>query len=319
MKKHIKNLLLNTVLGASVLVTSCQKEEIIPPPTPTSSLGSVFTNNRNDAKQSFTLNAAVYNQFTGANGVKIMIPANSFEYANGDLVSGTINVSLIEILDQSSMILMNMPTTSDGTILVSGGQLQLTATQNGSMIYLADNAAISVMVPTDNYDPQMQLFAGTTDTEGNIDWSLSVDSTGTADSVGFVPDSTGGGSGGGYFYFEWDDPSLGWINCDYFYGSPDPLSTISITLPTGYDYTNSYVFVHFSSINSVGNANWDFNSAFTFQNTPIGTQVTIVCISEIDGDYFSALVPVTVTANIVVPVTMSATTLSAFETAIDNL
>jgi hypothetical protein len=47
--------------------------------------------------------------------------------------------------------------------------------------------------------------------------------------------------------------------------------------------------------------------------------VTVVCISEISGNYYSAFVPVTVTTNIIVPITMTATTLADFEAAVANL
>lgn len=247
-----------------------------------------------------------------------MIPANSFEDANGNLVSGTVTLSLIEILDQSSMILMGMPTTSGGDILVSGGQLNLTATQNGSTVYLADAAAITVMVPTSGYDPNMQLFEGIADTEGDVDWILSVDdSTSLPDSVGFVPDSTGGFFGG-YYYFDWTDSTLGWINCDYFYLSGDPLTTLTADLDAAYNNTNTAVYLHFSSLNSIAPLYWD-GTNFSSNSIPENEVLTIVCISEISGTYYSAFVPVTVSANLIVPVTMNATTLSDIETAINNL
>lgn len=316
----MKKLFLNSALAFTVVFVSCKKQEIIPPPASTSNLESYFDDNRSDAVQTFTINASTYSQFTGMNGVTVSVPANSFKYANGNPVTGTITMNLIEILDQSSMILMGMPTTSDGEILVSGGQINLTATQNGSQVFLNENASISVFVPTTNIDPSMQLFDGIADSNGDVDWILSVDdSTSFPDSVGFVPDSSGG-SFGGYYFFDWTDSSLGWINCDYFYSSPDPLTTLSADLDTQYTASNTAVYLHFSSINSVAPL-WQDGPYFSsyLNSIPVGMTVTVVCISEISGQYYSAFVPATVSANIIVPVTMNPATIADIEADIDNL
>lgn len=315
----MKNLLLNSMLAFGVLMISCKKDEVPEPdPQPTSNLSSVFNDNLSDAKQSFTINAGVYNEITGTNGVKIGVPANSFVTASGSPVTGNITISLVEILDQSNMILMDMPTTSGTNVLVSGGQLNVTASQSGSTIYLDDNASVSVMVPTNAFDSNMQLFDGVVDSDGDVDWILSTDdSSGMADSVIFVPDSSGGFFGG-YYYFDWADSSLGWINLDYFYSNPDGVTDMTIDLSADYNQTNTAVFLHFSSLNSISGA-YHNGTDFVAYGAPIGEAVTIVCISEISGQYYSAFVPVTITSGLVVPVTMNATTLADIETAINNL
>ncbi|MBL7900058.1 MAG: hypothetical protein JNJ99_16070 [Crocinitomicaceae bacterium] len=314
----MKNLLLISIIGTGLIFTGCKKDEV-PPPAPTSNLSNVFNDNLDDAKQSFTINASTYNQFTGANGVIVAIPANSFEDASGNIISGNVSIQLIEILDQSSMILMGMPTTSNGDILVSGGQMNLTATQNGNIVYLADNAYVSVMVPTTQFDYNMQLFDGVAQTDGSVDWILSTDdSTGFSDSVSFVPDSTGGGFFGGYYGFNWTDSTLGWINLDYFYYSGASLTNMTVDLAADYTASNTAVFLHFSNINSVASV-YNNGTDFVAYDVPENEAVTIVCISEISGQYYSAFVPVTITTNLVVPVTMNATTLTDIETAINNL
>lgn len=315
-----KSILIAAVFG-TLAVTSCKKEEPTPPPVNnTSSLSNYFTNNLNDEKQAFTINASTYNEIVGAEGVKIMIPANSFKDASGNNVTGNMTIELIEILDQSKMILTGMPTTSNGSLLVSGGQLNVKATQSGSQVYLKNTSSIQVMVPTSAPDMNMALFDGITDSNGDVNWvPLDTDTSGAADSVIVVQDSTGG-SWGNYYYFNWSDSTLGWINCDYFYASPDPLTTLSAALSSDYDATNTAVYIHVSSINSIAPLWYDGTNFASYTNSiPVGLSVTVVCISEINGDYFSAFVPVTVTANMVVPVTMNATTLAAIENDILNL
>ena len=315
----MKNLLLTSTIIVSLLAASCKKEEPQPEPVPTTSnLGGLFDQNVTDAKQNFTINASIYNEIIGDNGVKIMVPANSFEDANGNIVSGNVTLELIEVLDQTSMIMMNKPTTSNGGILVSGGQIKLTASQSGSQLFLADNAYLDVMVPTTNADPNMLLFDGTEDSNGDVDWILSTDdTTGYADSTIIVTDSTFLGSSD-YYWFSWTDSTMGWINCDYFYYDSNPLTNVYCDLEAQYDYTNTACFIHFSNINSLASLYWS-GTNFSSTGIPETTVATIVCISEISGNYFSAFVPITVTTNLTVNPTMSATTLSAFEAEVDNL
>lgn len=312
----MKNLFLIALALFTVVFTSCKKDE---PPTPTpepttSNLGGLFTQNLNNAKQTFTFNASIYNEIVGQNGVKVLIPANSFKYANGSTVTGTITFELIEILDQASMILMNKPTTSNGQILVSGGQLKLTATQSGNPIYLKANASVTVMVPTSSPDFAMQLFDGTENGNGQVDWILSVDdSLGTPDSVIIVNDTTTT-----YYYFEFDDSTLGWINCDYFWNNPNPQTTVSVNLPDDHVYTNTAVYLHFSTINSVAFLYYN-GTSFSISNIPEGVQATVVCISEISGTYYSAFIPITVTTNHIESPTMNVTTLADIQATIASL
>jgi len=314
----MKNLLLTSTVVLSLLAMSCKKEEPQPQPQPTSNLEGLFDQNIIDAKQNFTINSSIYNEIVGENGVKIMVPANSFEDANGNIVSGNVSLELIEILDQKSMILLNKPTVSNGEILVSGGQIKLTVTQSGNKLYLSDGAALNVMVPTANPDPQMLLFDGTENTAGDVNWILSTDdSTGFADSTIIVTDSTFFGSSD-YYWFSWTDSTMGWVNCDYFWNDSNPLTTISCDLDDVYDISNTACFIHFTNINSVASLYWN-GTLFNGTGVPETTVATIVCISEIGGDYFSAFVPITVTTNLTITPTMNATTLAAIETEIGNL
>jgi hypothetical protein len=313
----MKKILFNSLFVFGALLISCKKQEIIPPPAATSNLTNYFDDNRDAAIQTFSINASTSNQFTGSNGVIVTVPANAFTYANGNPVTGTITMNLIEILDQSSMILMGMPTTSNGEILVSGGQINLTAMQGSTPVYLT-NGSVSVMVPTSNFDSQMALFEGIENSEGDVDWILSVDdSTSMPDSLGFVPDSSGGFFGG-YYYFDWSDSTMGWINCDYFYADPNPLTSLTADMSSDYNSSNTAAYLHFSSINSVASL-YHSGGDFSASGIPEGMAVTVVCISEISGNYYSAFVPVTVTTNIIVPITMTATTLADFEAAVANL
>lgn len=202
-------------MGITLLSTACKKDDhdVIPPPSNTSNMGSFFANNEENAKQTFTVNATTGQSITGSNGTKIYIPANAFVYSNGTTVTGNVEIELIEVLDVSEMINLNKTTTSNGQILVSGGQLKVTATQNSNYLTLSPNAALYVEIPTTVADPQMGLFTGTVASDSTIDWMSAGQDTSQTDSIWVTVDS----SGGSWYSFPFDNDSLGWINCDYFW------------------------------------------------------------------------------------------------------
>lgn len=317
MKKIILSLLVLATLG----MVACKKNEVIPAPTPTSDMASYFTDNENEAKQNFSVDASTWNTFTGDNGVKINVPANSFVYSNGNTVTGTIDFELIEVLDVSSMVSLNKTTTSNGEILVSGGQIKLIASQNSSQVFLAQGMAVEVKVPTANPDWQMELFVGNQNSTGNVDWVSSVVDTTQQDSIIIVGDTTGTGWID-YYSFDFTNDSLGWINCDYFWNNSSPETDVIAQLDTVYNSINTACFLVFTDINSVMSL-YQYsainNGEFLGSNIPTGQSVTFACISEIDGQYYSAFVNSMIVANHIENITMSSTTAIAIQTAIDNL
>jgi hypothetical protein len=306
------------LLGISLLTAACKKDDhdVIPPPSNTSNMSAYFTDNEDNAKQSFTLDATSGDFITGSNGTRIYIPGNSFIYSNGTTVSGNVNIELIEVLDVATMINLNKTTTSNGQVLVSGGQIKVTATQNSNFLTLAPGAALYVDVPTTVADPQMGLFTGTTLGDSTINWTPSSQDSSQTDSLWITTDS----SGGSWYSFPFDNDSLGWINCDYFWNSGQTLTTITAITDTVHNYSNTAGFLVFPNINSVAGL-YQGNTAgtFTASNFPVNTSATIVLISEINGTYYSAFVPITITTNHVENVSMQQTTLADIQNAINNL
>jgi hypothetical protein len=312
----MKKLIYGSLALALLAITACKKEEVVPPPTPTSNLSGYFTDNESNAIQSFSMDATSPQFITGANGVQIYVPANSFVYSNGSPVTGTISVELIEVLDVSAMVKMNKTTVSNGEMLVSGGQLKISANQNSSEIYLAPNAALNVSVPVTSPDPQMALFTGNQMSSGDINWTSSLGDTAQQDSIIITQDS----SGGSWYNFDFNNDSLGWINCDYWWNSGQSLTTVTASLDTSYNVSNTACYLVFPNINSVISLyGYATPGEFTSSNVPINQSATFVCISEIDNVYYSAFVTNTISTDHVENISMSETTLAAIETAIDNL
>jgi hypothetical protein len=318
--------LIPLLIVCTLLLTfySCKKDEdtVVPvleetttvtntPTSSTSNLSDIFNQNILDSKQSFTIDAGLAQSISGSKGTYIYIPANSFQDNSNNLVSGNISIELIEIQTKADMILLNKTTTSNGRLLVSGGELSIKAFQNGEQLILSSSANVSIQMPTNN-PVNMSLFSGIEDSTGNVNW----DSTGTNATV----DSSGNFSFNIYSGTLGND-SLGWINCDYFYGQSN-LTTLSVLVPTNHDETNTAIYLFFNNLYSVAPAWWnttDDNFQSYQSSLPIGEQLTIVAVSEINGQMYSSFTPITLTTNHTETITMSATTSTAFENDVNNL
>ena len=281
----------------------------------TADFKSFFQSYRDEATQTFSIDPTIWNEVTGTNGTRLQIPANSFVDASGTPVTSSVDIALLEVLDQSSMILMGLPTTSGNEILISGGELNVEATSGGSDVFLATGTSIGLLVPTASPDPEMDIFEGTEESDGSVTWSL------TADSTTVVSDSTWGD----YYYYDWGKTDLGWINCDYFYSDPNPKSdlTVNVSGPADHTFDNTQVMVHFTTLSSVASG-YPISSdpdedSFLVWNLPEGLELTVIGISEVDGSYYSAFVPLTMTLDAVQDITLSPTTTADFEAAVLSL
>ena len=213
---------------------------------------------------------------------------------------------------------MDKPTTSNGRILTTGGELNVNAFQNGQKLSLTPNSYIDIKVPTDNPDNNMGLFLGVTDNNGDVDW-LPADTLGVTDSVIIINDSTVNGGWADYYYFDlYGALNLGWINCDYFYNDPNPLTSLTVTPNNRHDNTNTQVWLHIATANSLMGTGWN-GTSFITSNIPETISVTIVALSEIGGNYFSSFTPITVSNYHVENITLSPTTTSQFLTDVNNL
>jgi hypothetical protein len=317
--KRVLVLLLMLILG----LASCEKEEDqnTNTGTPTFALADFFTQTRAPL-QSFTVSATTGGQITGTKGTRVYFPASSFQTSSGQAVTGNVTVELREMLKGADMILSNATTTSDGKLLISGGQIFLQATQNGNELKLAPNAQVYVQIPTDN-PITMNVFTGELTAndsligDSSINWTAVID---TSTTVGISQDSS---SGTISYVYTFPIENLGYINCDYFYGNGDPLTTISVVCPAQHVDSNTAVFLYFPAINSVTRLH-DYDSDATFElgsgyEVPIGLNVKVVVISQIGTQYYYQIQPQVITANLVVNSTPAAATFSQVQTAVQNL
>jgi hypothetical protein len=325
MKNSVKSML---VVAAAVTVTifGCKKEETIAPtPNPASSGNSLsiasFLNKKEAPKQTFTINANQYQRVKGSKGTIIDFSPNSFKTQSGQPVSGSVTIELREMYSKSDMIFSKAPTMSNHSLLVSGGELYLQAFQNGSKLELAGSDKVNAKFPVQNNIAPMAEFYNPSgsfeDRDEPIDWySGDYDSTGT-DSVVVMADSIEFQE---YYTFNLD--GMNWINCDYFYNSPGPFTDITVNVGTQFNASNCVVYVSFDGMSSLASLyTLGMNNTFSYgyPSIPEGLGVHIVAIANINGQYYSAIVPATLSANFSTNVTLTPTTEAQITTAVGQL
>jgi len=300
-----------------ISVLSCKKDQeptpTPPPTTPTSTnvpnaISSFFNQNVTDATQSFTIDASTWQSINGTQGTSIWVAPNSFNDANGNVVNGNITIELIEVLTKADMIWLNKTTTSNNQLLISGGEISVKAYQNGNQLTLSSNGSLSVSIP-DNNQGSMDLFLGTEDINGNINWDTT--NVPVLDSSGYYDFFASSGLTLG--------DSLGWFNCDFFTNYSNK-TDLNVVFPTNHLDSNTTCFIFFDNIYGVMPTYYStINNQFIGTNVPVGEQVKIVAISELNGQLYSSITPITITANHTETITLTATTSSALQTDLNNL
>ncbi len=299
-------------LAAVSLMFSCKKDEptaVVPTQTPAveNPLKQVFEQNLANATQQFTVNAAAGGYVQGQDGVNITFGPNAFRTQNGSMVSGSVNVELVEALTVGDMLWLNKQTLGDdnGQLrpLVSGGQFFISAEQGGQPLKLAPGASY-VNVPTPSFaDPSMAVFSGDVDEDGVIVWDP-WNTNPLANGAG-GQDSTG---------YNFPNDSLGWINCDYFPPTA-PSTDVQVTCPSGYDHENTFVWLVFTDQNSMTGVFGGADNVFSVgpsYDVPLGMNITVVVLSKINGEYASSFTTAVVTQDLDVPISLQPTTLAQF-------
>ena len=300
------------------LLTSCEKNDdnncdgnCDPRPTATE-----FTALKEDALSAITQNfqltvANGQTTFTSANGVEIDINPNCLTL-NGNAITGVVEIKYIEVFDSGSMLVtdkttMGMTLTGDMAMLISGGEFYINATQNGQQVDLT--CGMNLRIPANLTAPEndMILWNGTIDAEGNIDWREQPDPVGQG---GVFLEQGANGNGTYYAFFN----NFGWTNVDKFYNFTGPKTQILATVPSGFNFGNSAVYLHYDG---EGNAlaKLDTYDAATGQfsehygQIPVGLACHIIFATEENGQWRYAIKPVTISANAVYNFTLAETVL----------
>jgi hypothetical protein len=123
--------------------------------------------------QKFQINASSDNIIISKNGTQVFVPKNSFINADGELVTGKVDIELIEVLSVADFIRTNLQTVSNGQPLQSEGMFYIDAKSGEQQITLSTDKKLQIELPKlikTWSASEIRIFSGKYDTVGNINW-----------------------------------------------------------------------------------------------------------------------------------------------------
>lgn len=186
---------------------------------------------------------------------------------NGAPVTGTVILEFIELFDRAKMTATNKPTmglkpNSEKEMLLSGGEFYVNVTKNGQNLTTTCNIVIET--PTSNSGGTvtgMQAFNGII-TNNQLTWEPANNwevFTNTQKNT-----------------YNLSIPGFGWFNCDKFYNYPEPKTTITANVPTGYA-DKSQIFLLTKNVpNAMGTISGKY---------PVGLDCYLIFVTENNGNY----------------------------------
>ena len=251
-------------------------------------LGKLFIDGVSERIQAFKINAATGGNITGTRGTVIKFGANAFQKLNGDPVSGSVDVELVEIYDRSTMLLTKRPTTGKNgdnkiDVLVSGGEFYVNATQDE--IQLNSISGYVIVAPTKNtgeIDQDMRMFNGAETCIGDecdVTWEEVKDR-----GIEIGEFQTTGGFQTAYYVFQ---SHFGWTNIDRWFNDPREKTTIFVDVPDGFDNSNCAVFIAYEGEpTALGRFDRYDESTKMFTEhyglVPVGIKIHVILVSVID-------------------------------------
>ncbi len=310
--KH-SNTFLGILLFTALTFTSCTQEDdvdFIIAPIPTAQEFSTLKQDALDAlTQEFSFNTEDgVATFTSNKGVSMTIQGGCLTL-NGNSITGQVDIKYIELFDKGNMLTTNKSTmgalpNGDKALLISGGEFLIEATQGGQT--LETSCGIQLIIPsglTGGADNGMLIWEGRIDEDDNLTWDQ-------------VEDATGQGgvfaNGDGEYYAFLQE--FGWSNVDRFYSDPRPKTTILVQAPSGYNYTNSAVYLSYDG-EDTGLAGLDTfeNNLFSehYGQIPIGLECHVIFVSEDNGNWRYAIKAVTIVEGGIITFSINETSTSS--------
>jgi hypothetical protein len=255
---------------------------------------------------------------TGANGTVIHVDPNRLETVDGTPLGDNIQIELLEMTDNSSLLLNNAQTVSNGQILATGGAYYLNMTSDGKQLKMKQGKGLEVEFPKLT-EKEMGLFLGESDSLGQMNWIQAQQNFENKDIevpkepkpkkttkkktyseidliLGYIEDKEVEPltqeeikeyerqkkeyETASKTYESVELMNFGWINCDRFWNDPSPKTDIQLIVNND-SLSGARMYAVFSDINSVMTAHYWKGMKYTasFKNIPIGKELTIMALS----------------------------------------
>jgi hypothetical protein len=284
-------------------------------------LNNRFENNREDAMEEFSLDAATGGIITGTQGTKVEFAPNSFGIS-GSPVTGNIIVQLIEIYDKASIVLNNKSTLGERTngdkeALKSAGEFFINAKQGATELDLITPAKVtSRNINLADADFGMGLFTAGEELNNDENWIEAEEDVEVNEKDGTI---------GVMVTYSFSLGDFGWSNLDRWYSFTGSKTQLFIDVPEGYNGDNCAVYLYYDNENTAiaRMDTWsEEEEMFTehYGLIPIGLEVHIIMVAEIEGQLHYAMQGTTIVDNHIEEISsLSPITQSELEVLINNL
>lgn len=325
---------ISLLLLASIVFTSCSTDDNSNVTDPTIPTAQAFSSLQSTALSSVTQNFSMTAEsglatFTSTHGVTIKLNGNGLR-KNGNPVTGLVAIKYSEIFDSGKMLTtdkttMGLQANGHMSLIISGGEFYINATQGG--VQLTTVSPIQLIVPTmltGGTDPAMILWTGQEPTpEANmLAWTQTNVGDGTV--IGIIANGQGTITPGTY---NATLPGFGWSNVDRFYNDPRPRTQLLATVPSGYNETNSAIYLYYDGVaNSLAKFDHYISATQQFSEhygqIPIGLECHAIFVTEDNGQWRYAIKAFTVQSGDIYNFTLGETVLgnqAQLEAAINAL
>ena len=287
-----------------------------------------FTATFGAQKQVKEINASSLPQtVTLSNGTKILFPIGSLT-KGGVPVTGNVTVEAYEVLKRSTVLFTGANTNhSSGAPLASDGFIFIDVKSNGTSVDQNLTIPVKISIPAKRTGVT-QLWVG-------VDQENKPLVAAAGNQMGWAAPRQANGVGGkevgaDQAAFTFDFGALGWINCDVFYNYSNPKTTVTVDVinnPGSFANFRGFsgeTFVFFCAKGSnVAAQLYTLNGTTgvkSYDNMmPIGSEGRMLSFSIKDGRYYYAALETTITANQHVVLTLTETTETAVQDAINSL
>jgi hypothetical protein len=212
---------------------------------------------------------------TMPSGLQCYFPANCCVSNSGQVITGKVNVELMQIKNKGDMVRLGKPTTSYGRLLVSGNELFVRLKNDSSELLLAPGVKIQLRYSDPPISTQMKFFVGDESNTQQFNWLPNPDLINNTLSV--TPS-----------YYEIQTNHLHWVGSGYFFDTTGTSRvTIKADLAAYFTNANTVAYTVFKDFRSVVGMYGDISSKkFSTGKLPVGKAITVVVISKQGNDYF---------------------------------
>ena len=255
---------------------------------------------------------------TGEKGTIVHVDPNRLETVDGSPLGDNIQIELLEMTDNSSMLLNNAQTISNGQILVTGGAYYLNMTSDGKQLKMKKGKGLEIEFPKLTED-EMGLFLGERDSLGQMNWVQAEQNFESKDlkapkkpkprktpkkqtknEIDLIFDYVESAEvepltqeeieeyerqkreyeTASKTYESVELMNFGWLNCDRFWNDPSPKTDIQLIVKNE-SLSGARIYAVFSDINSImATQYWKgMTDTPSFRNIPIGKELTVIALT----------------------------------------